>query len=33
MGFGWADAIGGVANLGSSAVSSYFNWKHQKEVP
>lgn len=32
MGFGWAEAIGGVANLGSSAVSSYFNWKHQKEV-
>lgn len=32
MGFGLADAIGGIANLGSSAVSSYFNWKHQKEV-
>lgn len=32
MGFGWAEAIGGVANLGSSAVSSYFSWKHQKEV-
>lgn len=32
MGFPWAEAIGGVANLGSSAVSAYFSWKHQKEV-
>lgn len=32
MGFGWAEAIGGVANFGSSALSSYFSWKHQKEV-
>jgi hypothetical protein len=32
MGFGWAEAIGGVANLGSSALSAYFGWKHQKEV-
>ena len=31
MGF-WSDAIGGVANLGSSALSAYFGWKHQKEV-
>ena len=32
MGFPWAEAIGGVANLGSSAMSAYFGWKHQKEV-
>ena len=32
MGFPWAEAIGGAANLGSSAVSAYFSWKHQKEV-
>ena len=32
MGFPWSDAIGGVANLGSSAFSAYVSWKHQKEV-
>lgn len=32
MGFGWAELAGGVANVGSSALASYFNWKHQKEV-
>lgn len=32
MGFGWAAAAGSVANLGSSALASYVNWKHQKEV-
>lgn len=32
MGFGWAEAIGGVANFGSSALSAYFSWKHQKEA-
>nr|DAG83717.1 MAG TPA: DNA pilot protein [Microviridae sp.] len=32
MGFPWAEAIGGAANLGSSAFSAYFSWKHQKEV-
>lgn len=32
MGFPWAEAIGGVANVGSSALSAYFGWKHQKEV-
>lgn len=32
MGFPWAEAIGGAANLGASAVSAYFSWKHQKEV-
>lgn len=32
MGFPWAEAIGGVANIGSSALSAYFGWKHQKEV-
>ena len=32
MGFGWAEAIGGAANFGSSALSAYFSWKHQKEV-
>lgn len=32
MGFPWAEAIGGAANIGSSALSAYFGWKHQKEV-
>lgn len=32
MGFGLAEAIGGVANFGSSALSAYFSWKHQKEA-
>lgn len=32
MGFGLADVIGGVANFGSSALSAYFSWKHQKEA-
>lgn len=32
MGFGWAEAIGGAANLGSSALSAFVGWKHQKEV-
>ena len=32
MGFPWAEAIGGAANLGSSALSAYFGWKHQKEA-
>lgn len=32
MGFPLADAIGGAFNLGSSAVSAYFSWKHQKEA-
>lgn len=32
MSFGWAEAIGGVANFGSSALSAYVGWKHQKEV-
>lgn len=32
MGFPWAEAIGGVANFGSSAMSAYFGWKHQKEA-
>ena len=32
MGFPLAEAIGGVANLGSSALSAYFGWKHQKEA-
>lgn len=32
MGFGWAEAVGAVTNLGSSALASYVNWKHQKEV-
>lgn len=32
MGFPLADAIGGVFNLGSSAASAYFSWKHQKEA-
>lgn len=32
MGFPWSEAIGGIANLGSSAASAYFSWKHQKEA-
>ena len=32
MGFPWAEAIGGAANIGSSALSAYFSWKHQKQV-
>lgn len=32
MGFPWAEAIGGAANFGSSALSAYVGWKHQKEV-
>lgn len=32
MGFPWSEAIGGVANLGSSAMAAYFGWKHQKEA-
>ena len=32
MVFPWAEAIGGAANIGSSALSAYFGWKHQKEV-
>lgn len=32
MGFGWAEAIGGVANFGSSALSAYVGWRHQKEA-
>lgn len=32
MAFDWASLAGGAANLGSSAVSAYFSWKHQKEV-
>lgn len=32
MGFPFAEAIGGFANLGSSALSAYFSWKHQKEA-
>lgn len=32
MGFGLAGVIGGAANFGSSALSAYFSWKHQKEV-
>lgn len=32
MAFDWASLAGGVANLTGSAVSSYFSWKHQKEV-
>ena len=32
MGFPWSEAISGAANLGSSALSAYFSWKHQKEV-
>lgn len=29
---GWAAAAGAALNIGSSALSSYFSWKHQKEV-
>lgn len=29
---GWAALAGGIAGIGTSALSSYFNWKHQKEV-
>lgn len=29
---GWAAAAGAALNIGSSALSAYFNWKHQKEV-
>lgn len=32
MGFSLSDAIGGIANVGSSALSAYFGWKHQKEA-
>jgi len=32
MGFALSEAIGGIANLGSSATSAYFSWKHQKEA-
>lgn len=32
MAFDWASLAGGAANLGGSAVSAYFSWKHQKEV-
>lgn len=32
MGFSLSEAIGGIANLGSSAASAYFSWKHQKEA-
>lgn len=32
MGFPLAEAIGGAFNLGSSALSAYFGWKHQKEA-
>lgn len=32
MGFGLAEAIGGAVNFGSSALSAYVGWKHQKEV-
>lgn len=32
MGFPWAEAIGGAVNFGSSALSAYFSWKHQKQV-
>lgn len=32
MGFGWAESIGGALNLGSSALSAYVSWKHQKEA-
>lgn len=32
MGFDWASLVGGAANLGGSAVSAYFSWKHQKAV-
>ena len=29
---GWAALAGGAAGIGTSALASYFNWKHQKEV-
>lgn len=29
---GWAAAAGAALNIGSSALSSYYSWKHQKEV-
>lgn len=29
---GWAALAGGAASIGTSALASYFNWKHQKEV-
>lgn len=32
MGFHLAEAIGGAFNFGSSALSAYFSWKHQKEA-
>lgn len=32
MGFGLAELVGGAANFGSSALSAYFSWKHQKQV-
>lgn len=32
MGFSLAHALGGIANIGSSALSAYYSWKHQKEV-
>lgn len=32
MAFDWASLAGGAANLGASAVSAYFSWKHQKEA-
>ena len=32
MGFPWSDAVGGIFNLGSSATSAYYSWKHQKEA-
>ena len=32
MGFPLSDAIGGIFNLGSSATSAYYSWKHQKEA-
>ena len=32
MGFGWSEAASAIGNLGSSALASYVNWKHQKEV-
>lgn len=28
----WAALAGGAASIGTSALASYFNWKHQKEV-
>ena len=32
MSFDLSSLVGGAANLGASAVSAYFSWKHQKEV-